>query len=57
MDKLIRSDQSLTEQPTGSMLRLKKGEKLPSGARMMTDDEVLEMQRKTVMNWQPRHQM
>lgn len=53
MDKLVQTDQ----QYRGRMVRLKKGEETPPGARIMTRMEVLSMQRKTIMEWKPRHEM
>ncbi|KAL8595973.1 hypothetical protein ACOMHN_018285 [Nucella lapillus] len=41
----------------GMMLRLRKGEEKPPGARIMTDDEVLKMQHNIILQWQPRSQM
>ncbi|XP_076454329.1 transmembrane protein 126-like [Babylonia areolata] len=57
MDRLRREDQAYTEQPGRVMLRLRKGEEKPAGARMLTNDEVLEMQHRIILNWKPRSQM
>ena len=57
MDKLLRADQDPSYQPGGRMVRLRKGEEKPPDARIMTEEEVLRMQQKTIMEWKPRHEM
>ncbi|PVD18357.1 hypothetical protein C0Q70_20906 [Pomacea canaliculata] len=55
MDKLVRESQK--DQVIGQMVRIKKGQEKPEAFRLMTDNEVLQMQMKIIFNWKPHSQM
>ena len=57
MDKLVRADQEPFGQHEGRMVRLRRGEEKPPNARILTPEEVLRMQQKTIMEWKPRYEM
>lgn len=58
MERLRREEQEHADyHGQRVMLRLKKGEEKPAGARLLTEDEVLAIQQKIIMNWQPRSEM
>ena len=57
MDKLVRADQEPFGQHEGRMVRLRRGEEKPPNARILTPEEVLSMQQKTIMEWKPRYEM
>lgn len=55
MDKLIRPDQEPNVR--GQLVRLRKGDEKPHGVHLLTDNEVLSLQMKTITKWKPRYQM